>query len=226
METGSKTEILRSYFRPSLLLATAYLYWTAYSLLYPLLGRWALNYTNLLLRLPGTSRTFVLSLLTWAEGHHLIYTLMDALYAAGFTWVLVGTFIYLLYRDPAAAEGVAKEYFLGFLSLSVIFVLAYALPPHIVYPNLPRHYPPPGWQARPQFVLPSPHCTVDTISFLALIKEGNRLSRLLALLVGLIPLATVLLAEHWVWDAFSGILLGWLVHRYSGKVFNPPRGES
>ncbi len=220
MGTASKTETLWSYFRPSLLLVAAYLYWTAYSLLYPLIGRWALNYTDLLLMLPGTSRTFVLSLLTWTEAHHLIYRLMDALYAAGFTWVLMGTFLYLLYRDRNAAGRVAEEYLLGFLSLSFIFALAYVLPPHMVYPGLPRHYSPPGWQARPQFVLPSPHCTVDTISFLALIEERHRVSRLLALLVGLIPLATVLLAEHWVWDAVSGILLGWLVHRYSGKVFN------
>ncbi|WP_456366901.1 phosphatase PAP2 family protein [Thermococcus sp.] len=226
METGSKREILWRYLRPSLLLATAYLYWAAYSFLYPLIGRWALNYTDLLLRLPGTSRTFVLSLLTWTEAHHSIYRLMDALYAAGFTWVLLGAFLYLLYRDPKAAERAAGEYLLGFLSLSLVFSLAYVLPPHMVYPNLPRHYSPPGWQARPQFVLPSPHCTVDTISFLALTEERHRVSKLLALLVGLIPLATVLLAEHWVWDAVSGILLGWLVNRYSGKVFNSTRKGS
>ncbi|ASJ00239.1 phosphatase PAP2 family protein [Thermococcus gorgonarius] len=206
--------------RSIILFLMAYAYWTFYSLIYPIVGRWSVNYTDFLLRLPGTSHDFVLGLLLWTKSHFFLYLLMDALYKLGFTWVMVGTVAYLLYISPTEAERTAKSYLLSFLVLSAIFLVAYVFPPHLVYPDLPRRYAPPGWDARPQFVLPSPHCTIDTISFLALARRKEVLARIMAFLVVLIPLSTVLLAEHWLWDALSGIFLGWLVDRYSRNFFN------
>lgn len=206
--------------RSVVLLLAAYGYWTVYSLAYPAVGRWSFNYTNFLLRLPGTSHDFVLGLLLWTKSHSVLYLLMDALYKLGFTWVMVGTIAYLLYTSPTEAERTTRNYLVSFLVLSAIFLVAHVFPPHLVYPDLPRRYAPPGWSARPQFVLPSPHCTIDTVSFLALARRKEVPARILAFLVALIPISTVLLGEHWVWDAISGILLGWLVEGYSGKVFN------
>ncbi|MCD6523911.1 MAG: phosphatase PAP2 family protein [Thermococcus sp.] len=203
--------------RAILMLILAYAYWNLYSLVYPHLGRWSVNYTDLLLALPGTSRDFVLGLLVWTKSHALLYAFMDVLYKTGFTGVIFGVTLYLLLIDPKSAERLAKSCLVAFLIMSVIFVIAYVYPPHLVYTDLPREYPPPGWQARPQFVLPSPHCTVATLSFLALVMRRDRISGALALIPALIPVSTVLLAEHWVWDAFTGIFLGYLVYRLSER---------
>ena len=210
-------------FKAVLLLLVAYLYWTGYSLIYPFIGRWSIDYTKALLTLPGTSHDFVLGLLLWTISHRTLYILMDALYRLGFTGVMFGATIYLLFADPRDAERITRNYFLAFLILSVIFSMAHVYPPHLVYPDLPRKYSPPGWQARPQFVLPSPHCTVDTVTFLVLFRRRDPLSRLLALLTALIPVSTVLLAEHWIWDALTGIALGYLTNRFSENVFNAPK---
>lgn len=218
MDEGTSTTRIP---RAVLLLLVAYGYWTLYSLIYPVVGRWSVDYTRLLLRLPGTSHDFVLGLLMWTKGHPALYLLMDTLYKLGFTWVMVGTVFYLLHVSPAEAERTAKSYLVSFLVLSAIFLVAHVFPPHLVYPDLPRRYSPPGWSARPQFVLPSPHCTVDTVSLLALVRRKEVPARILAFLVALIPVSTVLLAEHWVWDALSGVLLGWLVDRYSGRFLTP-----
>ncbi|WP_048811326.1 phosphatase PAP2 family protein [Thermococcus gammatolerans] len=203
--------------RAMFLIILAYAYWNLYSLIYPALGRWSVNYTDLLLKLPGTSHDFVLKLLLWTESHGALYLLMDTLYRMGFTGIMLGTALYLLIRDPGEAEKLGKGYLLAFLIMSVIFVIAHVYPPHLVYTDLPREYPPPGWQARPEFVLPSPHCTIDTLSFLALVRRKDKLSMLLALIPVLTPVSTVLLAEHWVWDALTGIILGYIVHRLAER---------
>ncbi len=203
--------------RAILMLILAYAYWNLYSLVYPYLGRWSVNYTDLLLALPGTSHDFVLGLLLWMKSHALLYAFMDVLYKTGFTGAVLGVTVYLLLIDPQSAERLARGYLIAFLILSVIFVMAYVYPPHLVYTDLPREYSPPGWQARPQFVLPSPHCTVATLGFLALFRRKEKLSTMLALVVALIPASTVLLAEHWIWDALTGVLLGYLVHRLSER---------
>ena len=199
------------------ILLLAYAYWNLYGLIYPALGRWSLNYTDLLMNLPGTSHDFVLGLLLWTKSHGALYLLMDVLYRIGFTGVMFGTTLYLIILDPEGAEKLAKGYLTAFLILSAVFIIAHVYPPHLIYPDLPRRYSPPSWQARPQFVLPSPHCTIDTLSFLALVKRKDRTSRVLALIPALIPVSTVLLAEHWIWDALTGVLLGYLVHRLSER---------
>ena len=208
---------ITSRIRAVLMLILAYAYWNLYSLVYPHLGHWSVNYTDLLLALPGTSRDFVLRLLLWTKSHALLYAFMDLLYKIGFTGVIFGVTVYLLLIDPKSAERLAKGYLVAFLILSAIFVIAHVYPPHLVYTDLPREYSPPSWQARPQFVLPSPHCTVDTLGFIALVRRKEKLSKVLALVVALIPASTVLLAEHWVWDAFTGILLGYIVHKLSER---------
>ncbi len=189
--------------------------WTIYGVVYPLIGHWSINYNGLLLKLPGTSRHFVLTLLLWTKGHHIIYVLMRTAYRTGFTWAMVLTFGYvLLVGDVLRARKLVLGYATAFTLLAVIFAVANVNAPHYVYPGLPERYAPNGWQARPQFVLPSPHCTIATISFLALWRRREWPARMLALWIALIPPATVLLAEHWIWDAVTGILLGFLVHRY------------
>lgn len=213
---ATRNQRLRAIF----LLLSAYLYWTVYSLIYPFIGRWGINYTDALLMLPGTSHDFILGLLLWTISHRTLYLLMGILYRLGFTWVMFGTIIYLLFVDPRDAERVSKNYLLTFLTLSGIFAIAHVYPPHLIYQDLPRSYSPPGWQARPQFVLPSPHCTIDTVTFLALLQKKDPLSRILALLTALIPISTILLAEHWIWDALTGIALGYLISRFSENVFN------
>ncbi len=190
--------------------------WTLYGVLYPFIGRWSFNYNGLLLRLPGTSRHFVLTLLLWTKSHHIVYLLMRTVYNTGFTWTMVLTFGYLLLvGETDRARRVVLGYAIAFTLLAIIFAVANVNAPHYIYQGLPERYSPNGWQARPQFVLPSPHCTIATISFLALWRRKEFPAKMLALWIALIPPATVLLAEHWIWDAATGIILGLLVHRYT-----------
>jgi len=195
----------------------AYFFWNAYSFVYPLLGRWSVNWNDVLLKLPGTSREFVLSLLLWTEAHPLVYHLMDAVYRLGFTGVMVFTFTYLLLTSPRESRLLARAYALSFLALAVIFAVVNVNAPHNIYQNLPREYSPPSWQARPQFVLPSPHCTIATVSFLFLFRRRERTARFLSIFPLMVPPATVLLGEHWVWDAVTGIALGTIIWFWLAK---------
>ncbi len=195
--------------------------WTLYGIIYPVIGRWSVNYNSLLLRLPGTSEHFILTLLLWTKSHHVVYILMRTVYNAGFTGAMILTFTYLLVRDDVIrARELVRNYAISFGILAVIFALAYVNAPHYIYHNLPERYAPNGWQARPQFVLPSPHCTIATLSFLELWRRRELPAKLLALLLALIPPATVLLAEHWIWDALTGISLGLLVYRVPKAISN------
>jgi hypothetical protein len=194
-----------------------YLFWNAYSFVYPLIGRWSINWNGLLLKLPGTSREFVLSLLLWTEAHQVVYHVMDTVYRLGFTGVMILTFVYLLLTAPRESRLLVRAYALAFIILAMIFAVVNVNAPHHIYHNLPRRYSPPSWQARPQFVLPSPHCTIATVSFLFLFRRREKFARLLSTLPLLVPPATVLLGEHWVWDALTGIILGTIIWLWLSK---------
>ncbi|WP_157727191.1 phosphatase PAP2 family protein [Thermococcus profundus] len=198
-----------------------YLFWEVYSIVYPFLGRWSISWNGLLLELPGTSRDFVLSILLWTKSHPVLYTVMDAVYHFGFSGPMVVAFLYLLLRDPPECKILIKAYALSFLVLSIIFLTAHVNAPHHIYPDLPRKYSPPSWLARPQFVFPSPHCTIATVSFLALFMRREKSARFLSLFPFLVPPSTVLLAEHWIWDTVAGIVLGagiWFLLTKSVKI--------
>jgi hypothetical protein len=199
-----------------------YLFWDIYSLIYPIIGRWSVNWNHILLKLPGTSKDFVLSLLLWTKEHPLLYSTMDFVYKLGFSGVMFLTFMYLLWRDPREGKFLVKCYAISFLILAIIFAVVNVNAPHHIYQDIPREYSPPNWQARPQFVLPSPHCTIATVSFLALFKRREKEAKLLSILPFLVPPATVLLAEHWIWDALTGIVLGTVIWLWVAKRVKMP----
>ncbi|WP_456420458.1 phosphatase PAP2 family protein [Thermococcus sp.] len=194
-----------------------YLSWDAYALVYPIIGRWSVDITGYLLRLPLTSYGFEYSLVSWTVSHGLIHGVMRAVYRAGF----VGSFwlpaLYFILKSEEKAKRLARRFALGFGILAVSFILFHVHAPHVVY-TLPERYKPNDWTARPEFVFPSPHCTLAFIGLLSVFDEKRRETLPLALFLALVPISTVLLGEHWVWDALAGFVVALLAVELEKRV--------
>jgi len=189
-----------------LLFLAVYLSWDAYALIYPFIGRWSVDVTQYLLKLPLTSYLFEYSLVSWTVSHSFLHALMRAVYRAGF----VGSFwlpaLYLTFAEPERAKKLALRFAMGFGILALSFLIFHVHAPHVVY-SLPEHYAPNDWTARPEFVLPSPHCTLAFIGLLSILEVRRKETAPLAVFLALVPLSTVLLGEHWVWDVMAGFLV-------------------
>ncbi len=196
-----------------LIFLAVYLGWDAYALVYPYIGRWSINVLPWFLRLPMTSYHFEYSLVSWTVSHGLVHTVLRRVYSLGFSGEIMVTFLYLFLRNPNDAKLLAKRYGVSMIILATSFVIFHVYAPHVVY-SLPEGYSPGDWTARSEFVLPSPHNTLATVSFITLLERGGRLAIPLLVFIALIPPATVLLGEHWFWDALTGILIGYAVSRY------------
>jgi len=187
----------------AILFVLVYVSWDAYSLVYPAIGRWSLNITPWFLRLPLTSRGFEYSLVHWAVSHRPIHLLLRAVYNNGFTGTMVATFLYLLWTDVGGARRLVRLYALTFGILAVSFVLFHTYAPHVIY-SLPERYAPNTALTRPQFVFPSPHCSIAFVSLIAVWRKKGPLAASLKGFLVLVPISTVLLGEHWVWDVIGG----------------------
>jgi len=205
--------LTRSTLEVLLLFLAVYLGWDAYALVYPYVGRWSINVLPWFLKLPMMSYHFEYSLVSWTASHRLIHALLRKVYSLGFSGEILLTFFYLLLRSPRDARLLVKRYAVAMLVLALSFITFHVYAPHVVY-RLPERYAPGDWTARPEFVLPSPHNTLATVSFVTLLDRGGKGALPLLIFIALIPPATVLLGEHWVWDAVTGILIGFLVSRY------------
>ncbi|WP_297065728.1 phosphatase PAP2 family protein [Thermococcus sp.] len=205
--------------RLKLLLAflVVYLSWDAYALIYPLIGRWSVNVLSYFLKLPLTSYRFEYSVVSWTVSNEPVHRVMRAVYKAGF----VGSFwlpaIYFTLTDEKRAKRLFRRFALGFGLLALSFALFHVYAPHVVY-TLPEHYAPNDWTARPEFVFPSPHCTLAFIGLLSVLEERKRETLLLALFLALVPVSTVLLGEHWVWDVLAGFMVALLAVRLEKRV--------
>ncbi len=194
-----------------------YLSWDAYALVYPYIGRWSVNVLPYLLRLPMTSYSFEHSLVSWTVSHRCLHVTMRAIYRAGFAGSFWLPALYLVARKPQRAWNLARRFAIGFGILALSFVVFHVYAPHLVY-TLPEHYAPNDWTARPEFVLPSPHCTLAFTGLITLIEFARLEALPIEAFLLLVPISTVLLGEHWFWDALVGLIVALLAVELEKRV--------
>ncbi|WP_297519104.1 phosphatase PAP2 family protein [Thermococcus sp.] len=180
-----------------------YLSWDAYALAYPLIGRWSVNVLPYFLKLPLTSCHFERSIVEWTVSNGTLHRLMRVIYNTGFSGSMFLTLLLAL-RDERLSWGLIRRYALTFSILAVSFALFHVYAPHMVY-SLPERYAPNNALTPPEFVFPSPHCAVAFVSLMTVWKERGLPAWLLKAYLLLVPVSTVLLGEHWVWDVLGGL---------------------
>ena len=193
-----------------------YLSWNAYALAYPLIGRWSVNVLPYFLKLPLTSCSFERSLVSWTVSRRVLHALMRLAYNTGFSGSMFLTFLYSL-RDERLSWKLIRRYALTFLILEVSFALFHVYAPHYVY-SLPEEYAPNNALTPPQFVFPSPHCAIAFVSLMTVRKKKDPLSKVLKAYLFLVPVSTVLLGEHWVWDVLAGFMVALLAVELEKRV--------
>jgi len=182
-----------------------YLSWDAYALVYPILGHWSVNVLPLFLKLPLTSCSFERALVGWTVSHGSLHWLMRLVYNTGFSGSMFLTFLYSL-RDEKLSWKLLRRYALTFSFLALSFSIFHVYAPHRVC-SLPEEYEPNNALTPSQFVFPSPHCAVAFTSLMTVWKKKDTLAEVLKAYLLLVPVSTVLLGEHWVWDVLGGFII-------------------
>ena len=188
-----------------LVFVAVYLSWDAYALLYPFIGRWSVSILPYFLKLPLTSYSFEYSLVSWTVSHGFIHETMRVIYNTGFTGSMFLSFAYSL-GDERLSWKLVKRYAIAFSLLALSFTLFHVYAPHRVY-ILPDTYAPNNPLTPPQFVFPSPHCAVAFASLMVLWSRKSIQATLIKVYLLLVPISTVLLGEHWIWDVLGGFLI-------------------
>lgn len=183
-----------------------YISWYAYALVYPYIGRWSVDILPHFLKLPLTSYRFEYSLVSWTVSHRAFHAFMRAIYRAGFAGSFWLPALYFVLTQQEKARRLATRFALGFGILAISFLIFHVHAPHVVY-VLPERYAPNDWTARPEFVFPSPHCTLAFIGLFSVLETKRKDAIPLAIFLALVPPSTVFLGEHWVWDAVAGLLV-------------------
>lgn len=204
----------------------SYFGWMFFGVLYSFLGRWSVDLTPYFLRLPLTSRHFVVGLIDFTRSIPPLYVLFNGVYYIGFTGSIAFMVLYLLIylRDFETSDRLLASYILSYLFAGMAYVVFHIYAPHVVY-HLPGYTSGNTLLTRQEFVLPSLHNTIITVNILLLWKYRDRMgARVLIFLNGLIPFATFFLGHHWVYDIFTGFLLGIFACRLSkGIAMGIPR---
>jgi membrane-associated phospholipid phosphatase len=202
-----------------------YLGWIAFTVAYGLIQNHSRNVTQELLRLPLTSKSFVISVVRFTHSLLPLYITMRVTYYIGFTGSIALTvfFILIYWRDLKASDELAMRYLLAYVSCGLIYSIFHVYAPHYVY-HIPGFYLDNTYLTRQEFVFPSLHNTVAMINLLTIWHHRDKIwAKLLILLNLMIPFATVLLGHHWVYDAVAGILLAFIIVKVtSGHTLKVP----
>jgi membrane-associated phospholipid phosphatase len=186
-----------------------YFGWMGFTVLYELIKEHSRDVTSQLLQLPFTSRSFVVTSLKVVHEVPGLYQFLHGVYYIGFTGSIALTVFFILFywRDFGSADELAVRYLLAYLTCGFMYSLFHVYAPHYVY-HLQIFSPDRTYLTQQEFVLPSLHNTIAAVNILTLWKHRKKLWG--ALLIGLnslVPFATILLAQHWIYDALAGILL-------------------
>jgi membrane-associated phospholipid phosphatase len=188
----------------------SYFGWIAFGVLYGVIGRWSVDVTPEFLRLPLTSRDFVVGLVEFTKDIPPLYSLFTVVYYLGFSGSIALIVVYLLIykKDLKASDELLIRYLMAYALAGSIYLIFHIYAPHIVY-NLPGYNSSNTLLTRQEFVLPSLHNTIITINIATLWRHRRELGGKALILVNtLIPFATVFLGHHWVYDVLAGIALG------------------
>lgn len=202
----------------------SYLGWMFFGVAYGLLGRWSVDLTGELLKLPLTSESSILTILEFTKSIAPLHALFNGVYYLGFTGSIAFAVAYLLLylRDLDASDQLMVAYLASYTLAGTFYLVFHVYAPHVVY-NIPGYLTESTLLTRQEFVCPSLHNAIAAINILTFWKYRER--RVAKALIGintLIPFATVFLAHHWVYDVLTGFLLGFgavkIAERYSRSM--------
>ena len=204
-----------------------YFGWIIFGLLYPIIGRYSVDVTAQFLKLPLTSYDFVVTLLSFARDHVLLYYFMKAIYFVGFSGSigLTVAFLLLYKKDFRASDELFIRY-LGLYTVSgAIYCIFHIYAPHVVY-NLPVESPAGTYLTQQEFVLPSLHNAIATANAITLWKHrGNNIAKIIIFFNLMVPVVTLFLGHHWIYDIISGIVLAFLISKLTeGYTSRLPSG--
>ncbi len=198
-----------------------YFGWFIFGLLYPILGKHSVDITREFLKLPFTSYEFVSRLLFLVKSHVLVYYFMKSVYFLGFSGSIALTVAFLLLykRDIQASD----ELFIRYLKLYVIsgamYCMFHVYAPHVVY-NLPVESPAGTYLTQQEFVLPSLHNSIATANIVTLWKyRKSWTARSIIAFNMMIPIVTLFLGHHWIYDIITGIILALIIAKIT-KGYN------
>nr|WP_082781427.1 phosphatase PAP2 family protein [Thermococcus peptonophilus] len=183
-----------------------------FSILYIYIGRWSIDVTEQFLKLPFTSRDFVLAVLNTTKSIPPVYHLLNAVYYLGFAGSIAFMVLYVLIylKDFQTSDELLARYFIAYAVAGAIYLMFHIYAPHYVY-NIPG-YDTDSLFTRQEFVLPSLHNTFAAIHIITIWKYRKRLGGKALLAINtLIPFATVFLIHHWIYDVLTGFLLAWAI---------------
>ncbi|NJE02974.1 phosphatase PAP2 family protein [Thermococcus sp. MV11] len=195
----------------------SYFGWIAFGVLYGIIGRWSVDVTREFLRLPLTSKDFVVGLVNFTKSIPPLYGLFTLVYYLGFAGsiALIVAYLLLYLRDLESSDRLLARYLMAYAVAGAIYLVFHIYAPHIVY-DLPGYTSENTLLTRQEFVLPSLHNTFIMINIITLWRYRKRLgARAIILVNALIPFATIFLGHHWVYDVVSGFALGIFVSRIS-----------
>ncbi|WP_461866820.1 phosphatase PAP2 family protein [Thermococcus sp.] len=201
-----------------------YFGWFIFGLLYPIVGRYSIDITKEFLKLPLTSYDFVVRLLLFVKGHVLIYYFMKSVYFLGFSGSIALSVAFLLLhkRDFQASDELFIRYFKLYVISGAIYCIFHIYAPHVVY-NLPVESPAGTYLTQQEFVLPSLHNSIAAANVVTLWRyRRNWIARSIIAFNLMIPVVTLFLGHHWIYDILAGIILALIVARltrgYSAKL--------
>ncbi len=190
-----------------------YFGWMAFTFMYSFVEKYSRDVTGALLRLPFTSRPFVLSLISFVHSVPPLYYLMKGTYYIGFTGSIALTvfFVLMYWRDLPLSDELAARYLLAYVTCGGAYMLFHVYAPHHVY-HISVFSPGSTYLTQEEFVLPSLHNTIAALNILTLWKyRKNIWGAALIALNTLVPFSTLFLGHHWLYDALAGIVLAALI---------------
>ncbi len=201
-----------------------YIFWTLFTLAYNFIKPYSRNLTDEFLRLPLMSRSFTVGMVNAVESIKPLYYFLSGIYFIGFSGSIGLAVFYLLFvrEDYRASDELALRYLLAYVTCGFIYSIFHIYAPHVVY-HLSGYYPDNSGLTQQEFVFPSLHNTIAAINFITVWKYRDKLGgKIILALSTLIPFATVLLGQHWIYDAIAGITLAAIISKVTkGKTAVP-----
>jgi membrane-associated phospholipid phosphatase len=194
-----------------------YFGWIGFTFFYNLIQDYSKDFVPFLLKLPFTSKQFIIFLMESTKDIPLLQPLLTIVYHFGFSGSIALTIFFILvyWKDFESADRLAFSYLLSYTLCGVIYSLGHVHAPHDVYGLKVFSV---GSLTQEEFVLPSLHNTIATVNIVTLwIHREKRWAKILISLNFLVPPATILLGHHWIYDALTGVLLAVIISKIAAR---------
>ena len=170
--------------------------------------------TALFLQLPGSNIAAEKTFLRWGEALlPILWTVYIPLYFTALPLAL----LYAIFRRDELFEEIIAAVLVAYALSFTIYSIFVVQPPHEAL-----HENPLGVRVsklgNPRFVFPSLHIGIATILAAIFWEKRDRLRWYFVILAVLMPLAVVLLLQHWIWDVVGGWALAWAAIQWRKRV--------